>query len=204
MTLIGQSTAITKDVLPSKDFPWTPEKQDAFSNTMGQTIDGRGNVTSLALGKLFNGTDKSVKIFGSAISDGKFIEGKREGNPPKSGNAQNELRANIAKSFFGYSIPALWRVSKTYAFIIDSGYGCAEGKKLSDYLDDHTMDATGVVTDGGPCQQVCRDNKFSEPPGLDSLINGNFGGITKDDLVKGSVRTWVQNGKKNGQGQRQR
>ncbi|KAK4155345.1 hypothetical protein C8A00DRAFT_31870 [Chaetomidium leptoderma] len=37
-----------------------------------------------------------------------------------------------------------------------------------------------------------------EAPGLESL--DRFGGITKEELIKGSVRTWIQNGKKNGGG----
>lgn len=46
----------------------------------------------------------------------------------------------------------------------------------------------------GPCQTTCRVQKFSAPKGLDSL-NGKdaFGGITKEDLIKGSVRIWTSN-----------
>ncbi|THC88729.1 hypothetical protein EYZ11_011829 [Aspergillus tanneri] len=223
MTVIGQGTTIAKDVLPSKDAPWKPEAQDEFSNYMGQVINGWANVTSLALEELFNGSPESIKILEDTISNGKLIEdGKFESEPRETGNVKNELRANIQKCFFGYSIPALWQVSKAYAFIIDAGHGCDEGKQLSNYLDDDTMDATGacvdgrqyylaypdgdavechcVYHDGGHCERVCVDNKFSAPPGLDSLGNGNFGGITRDDLIKGSVRTWMKNGKENGGG----
>ncbi|KAL4867222.1 hypothetical protein BDV12DRAFT_198432 [Aspergillus spectabilis] len=45
------------------------------------------------------------------------------------------------------------------------------------------------ITDMGPCQQVCRNNKFSKPPGLDALDGTSYGGITKEDLVKGSNDT---------------
>ncbi|RHZ56572.1 uncharacterized protein CDV56_100433 [Aspergillus thermomutatus] len=224
MTLIGQGTTIAKDVLPSKDAPWTPEAQDEFSNYMGQVVWGWANVTTIALKEIFNGSEHSLQILGDTMSGGKLIEGAFEQQPPEEDEDtdKNELRANIQKCFFGYSIPALWQVSKTYAFIIDAGHGCDEGKQLTDYLKDDTMDATGACVDGqqyylvypdgdavechcefydgGPCQRVCVDNKFSVPPGLDSLGNGNFGGITKDDLVKGSVRTWKQNGKENSGG----
>jgi hypothetical protein len=119
----------------------------------------------------------------------------------------------MKKCFFGYSIPALWQASKSYAFISDAGHACG-GNELTQYLADDTMKATGACVDGnqyylvypdgeanvcksvcydkGPCQRVCSDQKFSAPPGLDSLKQGNFGGITTGDLVTGSVRTWKQ------------
>lgn len=224
MNMIGQSTTITKDVLPSDDSPWKPESQDAFSHYMGNTINGWANVTSIALKQLFNGSDSSLKILGDTMANGRLIKGAYKGDRPDEGETNstltNDLHANIQKCFFGYSIPALWRVSKSYSFIIDAGHKCDEGKQVSDYLDDKTMDATGACVDGrqyylvypdgdavechyvcydqGPCQRVCRDNKFSAPPGLDSLGGNNFGGITKNDLIKSSVRTWIKNGKENG------
>lgn len=42
--------------------------------------------------------------------------------------------------------------------------------------------------------------KFTAPPGLDSLGTQVFGGLTREELIRGSVRTWIQNGKKNGGG----
>lgn len=223
MTLIGQSTTIAKDLVSTNDAKWTPASQDAFSNYMGQVIDGWANITSLALFDLFDGTDESIKILEEAISNGRLIDGSFDEKPPKEDNTtpKNDLRANIKKCYFGYSIPALWQASKTTAFIIDAGYACGS-KDLTDYLEDDTMDATGACVDGqqyylvypdgdarechevcydhGPCNKVCNDNKFSAPPGLDSLTDGNFGGITRADLIKGSVRTWKQNGKENGGG----
>lgn len=219
MTLIGQSTTIAKDVLPSKDSPWTPEAQNEFSNYMGQAIAGWANVTSLSLGKLFEATDDTLDAIGELISDGKLIRGSTGNNFIDTASASNDLRANLAKSFYAYAIPNLWRSAKTYAFVIDSGISCSTSNPLGDYLDDDTMKDTGscvddrwyflvhpdgdaneckcqIVGDHGPCQTICHDNKFSAPPGIGSL--GNFGGISKDDLIKGSVRTWKQNGQNNG------
>jgi hypothetical protein len=154
------------------------------------------------------------------MSNGKLIEGRCEDPCPEKDDGINELRANIAKFFYGFSIPALWRVSKKYAFIIDAGHACDAGKQLGNYLDDATMDATGACVDGrqyylaypageargcycefttgsDSCETICRVNKFSIPPGLSSLGTSSWGGITKDDIVKGSVRTWIQNGRQN-------
>lgn len=140
-------------------------------------------------------------------------------------NETSTLTTNIEQCIFGWSIPALWRESDAYTFIINAGHACGEGNQHGDYLEDDTAAATGVcvddnqyyvvypkdgaekreckiVGDHGPCQTVCQDNKFSVPPGLETLKNGQFGGLTKEQLVKGSVRTWVDNGKKKKKKQR--
>ncbi|KAF7556019.1 hypothetical protein G7Z17_g1692 [Cylindrodendrum hubeiense] len=227
MTLIGQSTTLAKDMMSTPKNQWTEGKQDEFSNYMGQTIGAWGNITSVALKKLFNGDDKSIEVLHDLISGGKLIEGKNDGggsvsiSPETPKPIGDAMEANIAKSFFGYSIPAIWAVSKTYGFIIDSGYSCSETNQLGDYLDEDTMKATGSCYDGklyylvepkgdsskchcvytgNHCDRTCVNSKFSAPPGLDSLDGTSFGGITTDDLIKGSVRTYIKNGKKNGGG----
>ena len=174
----------------------------------------------MALKKLFDGSDASIDILSKVISNGKLISGKFEEERPEP-MSEDELRANVAKSFFGYTIPTLWRVSNTYAFVIDSGYGCNEDKPLGEYLQNGTMEATGACIDdkmyylvhphgdakgcpcdlysaNGQCHRRCTNSKFSAPPGLDSLNGKDFGGITKTDLINGSVRTYIQNGRKNG------
>ncbi|KAJ4297051.1 hypothetical protein N0V88_003968 [Collariella sp. IMI 366227] len=222
MAMIGQSTSIARDLLPTDKSPWTPEKQDDFPHFPGNTINGWANTTSLALQKLFDGTDQLLVILWDAMFDGKLIEGKHENAKLAEGDPANKLRANIAKTFFGFGIPALWRQSKTYAFVIDAGVGCDLNKPLSDYLSDETMETTGVCFenkpyylvspdgnakkcenicyDGGACERVCRDNNLSKLPGLGLLGGMAFGGITKEGLVAGSVRTWAKNGNKNGGG----
>jgi hypothetical protein len=224
MTLVGQGTTIAKDLLPTEDSKWTPEAQDVFIQYIGQVIDSWANVSTISLQNLFNGKPESIKILEQTISNGKLMTGKFANKPPKDDDEttdKNVLRTNIQKCFFGFSIPALWRASKSYAFVIDAGHACG-GKDLTDYLEDKTMDATGACVDGqqyylvyldgdaqkyktvcydkGPCQRVCSDNKFSAPLGLDSLDGNNFAGISTADLIKGSVRTRKQNRKTNGGG----
>ncbi|KAF9887753.1 hypothetical protein FE257_009559 [Aspergillus nanangensis] len=111
---------------------------------------------------------------------------------------------------------------ESYTFIIDAGHACDEDKDLSDYLDSNTMEATGVcvdnrqyylaypdgkatefpcvrVNDVGPCVTICTDNQFSAPEGIKYISSENdYYGITTSDLVKGSVRTWIGNGRENG------
>lgn len=187
---------------------WTPQEQSKFSNYLGQVIFGWMNMTEARLGNLFDGSPESLKVLGDAMANGKLLEGKGEQAPPTETTA-TELQFHVLKSFFTFSIPALWRHSKTYAFVVDSGVGC-DGKPLGKYLADSTADDTGVcyqgklyylvhpggdarrcvcqsVADHGPCRPSSRANKFSVPVGLSEL--GRFGGVTKEDLVIGSVRT---------------
>lgn len=222
LNLISQTTTLAKDLLQSPEpEKWTPQEQDKFSSYLGEVIFGWMNVTEMGLGRLLGGNNESIRVVGAVMADGKLIEGIRDGGgqqPRPAGSSATELQANVLKSFFGFAIPALWRRSKTYAFVLDSGAGC-DGKPLGKYLDDGTADETGVcyegrryylvhpegdarackcerVTDLGPCQTRCYDNKFSAPVGLGEL--GRFGGVTKEDLVIGSVRTWRQAEEKNG------
>lgn len=217
LMLMGQTTTLAKDVLTApKPDKWTPQEQNKFSTYMSQVILGWMNATEFTLSKLFSGEREYVTVLGNLISDGKLIEGARDTKEPDLPTA-GDLQANIFKTIYGYSIPVLWRRSKTYAFILDSGEGCS-GNPASKYVDDDTAKATSVcyggtlyylvhpdgearpcecrrVTDMGPCQTVCWDNKFSAPVGLDRL--GDFGNLKLEDLVKGSVNTWRHNKEEN-------
>lgn len=220
MLAIGQSTTIAKDLLSTSESDWNEESQDEFSNYLGQTITAWGNITSVALERLFNGKDKNIATLHAILADGKLLSGGGDEintSPPETSEA--DLEANIAKAFFAYAIPSAWTFSKHYAFIIDSGYDCGTTDPLGDYLDTDTMHATYGCYGGklyylaapkgdstechcqyikSHCERVCSDAHFSAPPGLDSLDGKNFGGVTVQDLIQGSVRTYQQNGNENG------
>ncbi|GFF84110.1 hypothetical protein IFM47457_06365 [Aspergillus lentulus] len=194
MTIISQSTTIAKDLLSDNNpDKWTAEKQDEFSNYMGQSTAAWGNITEKSQSKLFDGSDDSLNHLTDLISDGRLIEGKGMAPPGPDAPAESAsaLRASISKAFLGFAIPSIWTVSGTYAFNIDSGYDCCYGGKLH-YLASSKGDAS-TCTEGG-----CFDNKFSTPPGIDSLDGKDSGGITVGDLITGSVRTYQQNGNQNG------
>ncbi|KAL4899490.1 hypothetical protein BDW74DRAFT_171529 [Aspergillus multicolor] len=225
MTVVGQGTTIAKDTLPSEDAYWTPEDQDRFSAYMAQVVSGWDETAAMSVEKLFDGTEESLDVMWQAMRNGQLIEGAFETGEPDEQryNESDHLTGNIEKCIFGWSIPALWRESEAYTFIINAGHNCGEGNKHSDYIDDETAEETGVCVDGkqyyivypegdanececervtdlGPCQTICRDQKFSVPPGLDALDGTRFGGISKENLVTGSVNTWVDNGEENGAG----
>ncbi|KAK3947971.1 hypothetical protein QBC32DRAFT_246732, partial [Pseudoneurospora amorphoporcata] len=207
-----------KDTTMTLVAPWTDKDQSDFSQFMGKVTTAWTDAAAMSLDNLFNGEDDSIDTISELISNGKLIRGSGEKDFNQT-QARIVTRTNIGKSFFSFAIPNLWRYSKNYAFVIDSGISCGTSNPLGDYLDDDTMKATGSCVDDrwyflvhpdgdskickceipaghGPCQTVCRNNKFSAPPGIGSLES--FGGVTMDDLIKGSVRTWKKNGQKNG------
>ncbi|KAL4877049.1 hypothetical protein BJY04DRAFT_231180 [Aspergillus karnatakaensis] len=219
LTVISQSTTITKDMLEGSDPDgWTPEKQDAFSNYMGQSISAWGDATERSLRALFDGSDSSIELLTELISDGKLIEGDGETVfvPPTDPDELPEdtasgLRRSLSHTFYGFAIPTLWTVSGKYPFVVDSGFDCNAENPLDDYLKDETMETTGTCFEGKlyflahpdgeafTCDDShCTDNQFSSLPGVDTLDGDIFGGITVEDIIKGSVRTYQANGNTNG------
>ncbi|GFF43688.1 hypothetical protein IFM58399_07030 [Aspergillus lentulus] len=214
MTIISQSTTIAKDLLSDNNpDKWTAEKHDEFSNYMGQSIAAWGNITEKSLSKLFDGSDDSLNHLTDLISDSKLIEGKGMAPPGPDAPAESvsALRASISKAFFGFAIPSIWTVSGTYASNINLGYDCGTIDPMGDYMDTDTLHATAGCYggklhylaspkgDASTCTEGrCFDNKFSTPPGIDSLDGKDSGGITVGDLITGSVRTDQQNGNQNG------
>jgi hypothetical protein len=123
-----------------------------------------------------------------------------------------DVESSIIQAFFGFAIPAVWTVSGTPAFVIDSGYPCSAQNPLTQYMTAATQEATYACYNNNLYYLVypdgkwsgCSDNNgstctyFTPPPGLSSLINGNWGGITLTDLIEGSVNTYIANGNANG------
>lgn len=218
LNMIGQGTTLAKDLLqaPSED-KWTPQEQKDFSDYAAQAVFGWMNSTTLSLKKLFDGEGASLDALSSIIKDGRMLPGA--GANMGSSKGPIDIEATARKTFFAYAIPGLWRRSKQYAFILDSGEGCS-GNPASKYVDDDTAKATSVcvndkmyylvapegdaneckcerVTDMGPCQTICRDQKFSAPKGIGSLTDDEFGKLTRDDIVKGALATYGYNGREN-------
>ncbi|KAL4886083.1 chitinase [Aspergillus karnatakaensis] len=209
MTILDQTTSVARDLLPGGEpGKWTPGKQDEFSAYMGQVILGWSSYTALGLANLLEEPDDdALAALWNVISDGKLIVGKRDREVSDVGDLGLDMQANILKCVFGFTIPALWRAAGTHAF------------EMEDYLDADTMKATGEciddnqyylvfpegesercscqVNDGGPCNEVCVRGKFAAPPGLKYLDGTNFGGITKRELIRGSLRTWSANSYEN-------
>lgn len=179
---------------------WDETSQDDFKTYITKVLQGWSWLIINNLRALFNGEEDSIDRLGKLIADGNMIEG--DGHGSGGGSAVetgdiNELRSDIARTFFGLAIPEIWRMSGTHGFIIDSGLDCDDDEGLSDYIEDEVREHAGVChngkryyladADGNP-SHISHSGKFSLPPSLKKLSDDNpYGGITVDDLVKGLV-----------------
>jgi hypothetical protein len=196
------------------------EKQDAFSDYLGQVVTGWGNLTEQSLMYLFNGSASSIALLTSTISNGKLIEGGGLDTNVNAGSSTETLSAlagDIAMGFFAYAIATIWRLSSNYAFVLDSGYDCGAAPTIATLTSEIQSNTGGcyngkqyylVYPSGGStvctenctphCQTECQPNTFSAPPGLDTLDGSRWGGLTIDQLITGSVRSYEANGNANG------
>ncbi|EFE44221.1 class V chitinase, putative [Trichophyton verrucosum HKI 0517] len=220
--LIGQSTTLAANLLDTRKIDWSTATQDEFSNYLGETIYAWVNITAVTLRDLFNGSDASIATLTGIISDGKLIDGRKDNQDDVSVlNTRADAPmydAGIARIVFGFAIPSIWTAAGTFPFVIDSGYPCGTIDPLDSFLSVETMHATASCVDDklyylaspkGDAREYVpyprgsggyyRNNKFSAPPGVEFLNHGNsFKGVTLDDIVKGAVHTYKQNGGRNG------
>ncbi|KOS19720.1 hypothetical protein ESCO_001358 [Escovopsis weberi] len=86
---------------------------------------------------------------------------------------------------------------------MESGAPCDSSQSLKKYLDNGTINATGICYEDKQyflVQPAGSSTKgtFSAPVGLDMLNQGHWDGITRDTLITGSLRTYAANGNQNG------
>lgn len=133
--------------------------------------------TTLSLKKLFSGKRASLDALTSIIKEGRMLPSAEADTSSSRGAV--DIKATARKTFFAYAIPSLWRRSKQYAFILDSGEGYSSNP-ASNYVNNNTANATSVCvnnnmyylvvpkgdarececernTDIGPYQTICRD-----------------------------------------------
>jgi hypothetical protein len=164
---------------------------------------------------LFNGSEPSIALLTTMIDNGNLIEcdgGSAYVDTQAGQGAITSVENTIAEALFGFAIPAVWELSGTAAFVIDSGYPCSAQNPLTQYMTAATQEATFscfnnnlyyLVYPQGSWSDCSVDDPsqctyFTPPPGLDSLGGLNWGGITRDDLIRGSVNTYIANGNANG------
>ncbi|KAF2008965.1 hypothetical protein BU24DRAFT_497543 [Aaosphaeria arxii CBS 175.79] len=209
MGLVRHSTAIAMHLLSDDrrgEGMWGPESQDSFYAYMGSAVWGWSNATAFALSALFNGGDKNIDLLWDTISGGKLVWGQVDRDKPQFRIMDVvELAANILKSTFAIAIPELWKVTKSHVFVVDSGFGCDDNKPPNDYLTEEAISIAGVCHEEkmyylAQPKGNSKSGKFSPPKGIKSLDGEAFGSVTKEDLVKGAVRTYLKNGGVNGGG----
>ena len=97
----------------SKPSDWMAEKQAQFFSYMGQAVLEWAKVAAGTQARLLDGSPEFIKLLGNAMTDRNLIVGKPLGELEQGCNLTRGLESNIAGSFFGFSIPNLWRVSST-------------------------------------------------------------------------------------------
>jgi hypothetical protein len=176
---------------------------------MGSVLTGWSAAVEQAAKFLFDGSDDSIAVLTTLISDGAFLEGASfatpQGTKPDS-DTQTALNAVVTKIFYAFAIPALWQVSGQAPFVIDSGFPCGTVDPMGGYLDTDTMHKTWACWDnqlyylaspsdagaqdcsggGDGAAVICSKNLFATPEGINSLDGrSEFGGIKVADLVIG-------------------
>ncbi|EGX87986.1 Glycoside hydrolase [Cordyceps militaris CM01] len=220
VALISGTTSIAKDLLDGESpaGKWTEDKQDFFAAYMAQTVDlWTASVEASAMW-LFNGTDEAISALTTIISDGKLIDGSNKITPNVRDDFQTAtaLKANMAKAFYAYAIPAVWNAAGAHPFVVDSGYACGTIDPLGRYMDVGTMRQTWscyedrlyylAIPKGEPYRYVMNPkgssvrvrNKFSAPAGIGSMGSDLFGGVKLSEIITGAVRTYRKNGNING------
>lgn len=148
--------------------------------------------------QLFNGSDYNINLLWSMIDHGKLME------PGTEQINDLEIQGYFQRATYSYLIPKAWALgdSGAHPFILDSGADCSDITVMSDYLSDSTAKETsccvdnklyylvsataGVMTCTTNCQiKVNCQGQFKTPPGLTSLVDGAWGGVTLEDLVRG-------------------
>jgi hypothetical protein len=182
---------------------------------MGQVIWGWLNLTEQANDFVFSGQEAAIAPLTTFIQNGHFIEGNLSGHAKPDPPSNSVLQASIMRMFYGFSIPVVWSLSGTSAFVTDSGYPCSTSNPLvPDYLTVIDSSATEVcfnnevsylvgmnpdATQCNPGEKGCiSPPPFTTPPGLDALGNSQYAGLNISDLVIGSIRTYQANNNQNG------
>lgn len=172
---------------------------------MAQTVDlWTASVEASAMW-LFNGTDEAISALTTIISDGKLIDGSNKITPNVRDDFQTAtaLKANMAKAFYAYAIPAVWNAAGAHPFVVDSGYACGTIDPLGRYMDVGTMRQTWscyedrlyylAIPKGEPYRYVMNPkgssvrvrNKFSAPAGIGSMGSDLFGGVKLSEIITG-------------------
>ncbi|KFZ12066.1 hypothetical protein V501_04388 [Pseudogymnoascus sp. VKM F-4519 (FW-2642)] len=152
-------------------------------------------------------------------SGGKFIEGYSGGNTIEP-IPQSIMVLDAKRVFYGFIITQIWAISGTAAFVLDTGYSCTTPFTPPRHLPANVIPTcytptnrvyylVAAIGDAQDCScesncgsggKGCLENDFKVPPGVTTLDGIRWGGVTKEDIIIGSVATFVANGNKNGGG----
>ncbi|KAL6365292.1 hypothetical protein LRP88_01279 [Fusarium phalaenopsidis] len=190
---VSWGAMIAKDVQNSK----RDTNEIKVAGKLGELSAMWKEATTTFMEQVFRGDNKSVDYVSEMIADGK-------------------------KVFYAILIPEAWRVGAGLApaFITDSGYDCnAVGPLDNGYISPSTTEVMGYCHkgwryyilapngDATSCSNQsppgngrgppCSDRYFTAPQSIDELTGGKWEGITKEQLIVGTIEGWKLKGEKN-------
>ncbi|KAK4120167.1 hypothetical protein N657DRAFT_170457 [Parathielavia appendiculata] len=167
--------------------------------------------------KVFAGTAEGNGLLSDFMANGALIPGgvpKGMKSPRLMG--VDEMKDLAKHALFMYIIPEAWRHNKdANVAILETGRACGD---FSEYKDEVIFTTTAkkvelcfedkqylmlgaigpqqrCINNPGSSFPYCENLPFSEPPGLDNLQEF---GLTYQDIMTASLRTWTKNSKQNG------
>lgn len=211
---------VTQGLTLTKDLTRTEAKlaaENDLSVRLGAVVEIWAKSASEFSKNIFSGSSTEIDRLAELIRDGKLSATPFTANGV-SGNEQGDLSAEsikqqAKKSMYADLIPRAWRLSNKPLgpFILKSKKNC-EGESIGN-VSDESRDKYGVCINGemwvltsAPepeknCRYYgdtysCMEN-FFDLPGADKLDGEAWGGLTVEDIVRGSVATWDMHGHAN-------
>ncbi|KAF2160117.1 glycoside hydrolase family 18 protein [Zasmidium cellare ATCC 36951] len=188
--------------------PFFNSNQDNFSAYLGQVVQGWSVTTSNTLDAIFKGDNSSISILSTLIQNGNFMPGS--GGVPHttpSDETITDLENAILKGFYAFAIPSLWTAAGYAPFVMTLNEPC-------DSFDANTI--YNYLTKEAATANACYNNelyylvyppdsgqRFDILPGSGGLAPDEdrttpWGGVTVEDLILGSINSFVANGNQNG------
>ncbi|KAF5011810.1 hypothetical protein FDECE_2100 [Fusarium decemcellulare] len=206
---------VTQGLTLTKDLTRTEAKlaaENDLNTRMGAVVEIWANSASNFASQIFSGDSVQVNRLGALIKDGKLAATPFGGNDQGTPSAE-EMKQLTKKALFADLIPRAWRLSNLPLgpFILKSNKNC--GGEVVWNLSNESRDKYGICINGemfiltsapdpgkncgysGDTSSCLED--FFDLPGADTLDGSAWGGLTVEDIVRGSVATWDMHGHQN-------
>ncbi|KAK1758877.1 hypothetical protein QBC47DRAFT_96587 [Echria macrotheca] len=155
---------------------------------------------------LFSGSEDAIASLTSLIENGTMLPATVGGNNNKlvaetesSGKARRDA---LAQAVYGFGLPAAWIAQRAGVFVFDSGISCDGSLDaiVPSLMSAETAAATSACYNGRQYFLVGakKSGKFTVPQGLEKLGSDKYAGLSREDIIVGSIRTYENNGNKNG------
>ncbi|KAJ3497449.1 hypothetical protein NLG97_g1888 [Lecanicillium saksenae] len=181
----------------------TPTSKPEFVDTMYQAMQIWQDVATEGLLRLFNGSQSGIENLHDIISDGKLGWGFPEPNATRAQNGRDDMQDAFVQTPFAFSLQAVWRLTDAAPVVLDVGQECGNNRTDGFHFQSSvTCETAGACVSGRQYYIVSANGKGKSFGLLPGLEPGKYStrwkdSITIDDLITGSIRTYVANGNKN-------